>query len=399
MNYYVRAVFGLSVFAAATAASVCTPALSAEPVNIPVVLALTGSGSFLGIGEKQSLNLAEKAVNSSGGIQGRPLHFVFYDDQSTPQVSVQLVNQIIADKPSVLIGSTLVALCRATVPLTKAGPVQYCLSPGLHPAPGDYAFSPSVSTVDLAQAAIRYLRLKGLKRVAFIFSTDATGQDFEDSVKGVLKQTDNKDVVAVDVEHFNISDVSVSAQLEKIKAAQPQAFIAWSTGTPIQTIFRGMIQTGLDVPTITTDGNMTYAQMKQYSDFLPNQLYIPSGEYIVHNPKLVPPAVAAAQDTFYQTFAAAGARPDEPSELAWEPAMIIVHALRTLGPQASARQVHDFLVHLKDFSSIDGVYDFEKVPQRGLDLSNAVMTVWDKKAQTWTVVSAPGGAPLESVSR
>ena len=58
---------------------------------------------------------------------------------------------------------------------------------------------------------------------------------------------------------------------------------------------------------------------------------------------------------------------------------IIVHALRTLGPQATAQQVHDFIVHLKDFSSIDGVYDFEKVPQRGLDLSNAVMTVWTRK--------------------
>ena len=35
-----------------------------------------------------------------------------------------------------------------------------------------------------------------------------------------------------------------SAQLENVKAANPQAFIAWGTGTPIATIFRGMIQAG-----------------------------------------------------------------------------------------------------------------------------------------------------------
>ncbi len=383
----------MSLLAAALAA-VTAAVPAAEPLDIPAVLAQTGSGAFIGSGERQSLELAEKVVNASGGIRGRPVHFVFYDDQSTPQVGVQLFNRILPEKPAVILGSSLVALCRATVPLTKNGPVQYCFSPGLHPAPGDYAFTASVSTLDLARAAIRFLRLQGWTRIAFIFSTDATGQEFEQGVKNVLAAPDNKTMQAVETEHFNITDVSVSAQIEKIKAAKPQAFIAWSTGSPIQTIFRGMVQGGLDVPTITTDGNMTYAQMKQYAAFLPPQLYMPAGEYIAHDPNIVAPAVAKAQDAFYEIFAAAGRKPDEPAELAWEPAMIIVHALRRLGPQASARQVHDFLEHLKGFASIDGVYDFEKVPQRGLDLSNSVMTLWSRSAQTWQVVSKPGGEPL-----
>lgn len=379
---------------AATVALLPAAAPAAEPVTIPVVLPITGHGAFLGTGEKQSLELAEKSVNAAGGIKGRPLQFKFYDDQSKPQVSVQLVTQIMDSKPSVILGSSLVAMCRATTPLTKNGPVQYCFSPGLHPPPGAYAFTASVSTLDLARAAIRYLRGKGWTRVAFIFSTDATGQEFEQGIHSVLAEPQNKNMKAVDIEHFNISDVSVSAQIEKIKAANPQAFIAWSTGSPIQTIFRGMIGAGLDVPTVTTDGNMTYAQMKQYAGFLPKQLYMPAGEYIAHNPKLVPPAVAKAQDEFYKSFAAAGLKPDEPSELAWEPAMIITDALRTVGPQATAQQVHDFLEHLKGYASIDGICDFVKVPQRGLDVSNSVMTLWSEQAHTWEVVSKPGGEPL-----
>ncbi len=394
MPQHLRAAIRYSVLSAATFALLTTAARSAEPVKIPAVLAMTGSGAFLGSGEKQSLELAEKSINAAGGIQGRPLQFEFYDDQSTPQVSVQLVSQIVGAKPPVILGSSLVALCRATVPLTKNGPVQYCLSPGLHPKRGDYAFTASVSTLDLARAAIRFLRLKGWTRVAFIFSTDATGQEFEQGINSVLAEPQNKNMKSVETEHFNISDVSVAAQIAKIQAAKPQAFIAWSTGTPIQTIFRAMIQAGFDVPTVTTDGNMTYAQMKQYAGFLPKQLYMPAGEYIAHSAKLVPPAVAKAQDDFYKTFAAAGLKPDEPSELAWEPAMIVADALRTLGPKANAQQVHDFLEHLKGFASIDGICDFEKVPQRGLDVSNSVMTLWSKEAQTWTVVSKPGGTPL-----
>ena len=65
------------------------------------------------------------------------------------------------------------------------------------------------------------------------------------------------------------------------QGGEAQAFIAWSTGAPIATIFRGIQRQGLDVPVGTTDGNMTYAQMKQYKDFLPKQLYIPAAQWVV----------------------------------------------------------------------------------------------------------------------
>ncbi|MBV8537661.1 MAG: ABC transporter substrate-binding protein, partial [Alphaproteobacteria bacterium] len=283
---------GLSIGCFAIAAGAATPANAAEPYQIDAVLSLTGPGAFLGKGEQQALELVEKSVNDSGGLKGRPLHFVFHDDQTSPQVGVQITSGLVAKKPAVIVGSSLVAICRAMQPLTKSGPVDYCFSPGLHPAPGDYAFSPSVSTTDLADAVVRYFRMKGWTRLAFMFSTDATGQEFESEVKSTLAEPENKDMKAVAAEHFATSDVSVSAQIQTIKAANPQAFIAWSTGTPIATIFRGMIQAGLDVPMATTDGNMTYAQMKQYHDFLPKQLYIPAGQFIARDTTGQPPAVA-----------------------------------------------------------------------------------------------------------
>jgi branched-chain amino acid transport system substrate-binding protein len=227
-------------------------------------------------------------------------------------------------------------------------------------------------------------------------STDATGQDAENSVKQVVALPENKDVTLATVAHFNTGDVSVSAQIETVKAADPQAFIAWSTGTPIGTIFRAMSAAGLQLPTATTSGNMTYAQMEQYKEFLPSELYFPVAEWVIRDPQLLAPGMAERHAEFYAAYASVGKKPDISSELSWDPAMIVVAALRKLGTGATAEQVHDYISHLKGYAGVDGVFDFEKIPQRGLDVSNAVITRWNKGTVTWDVVSKPAGVPLGS---
>ena len=76
----------------------------------------------------------------------------------------------------------------------------------------------------------------------------------------------------------------------------------------------------------------------RYKDFLPKQLYIPAAQWIVTDPSLLPPAVAEKHKVFYEAFQDAGVRPDIPSELSWDDSMIIVDALRKLGPNATAQQ-------------------------------------------------------------
>jgi len=374
------------------------PARAADSLDIHAVMPLTGGGSFLGQGEQQSLILAEKTVNGSGGINGTPIHFIFHDDQSSPQVAVQLTNEVIANRPPVMLGSSLVAMCNAIGPLVQQnGPVEYCFSPGIHPERGSYSFTSSVSTLDLANAVIRYFRLKGWTRLALMFSTDASGQDAERGIKSVLDLPENKSMIIVQTAHFATTDVNVTAQLENVKAANPQAFIAWSTGAPIATIFRAMIQAGLNVPTATTDGNMTRAQMAQYEAFLPRQIYFPAAEWVVANDPKFPmdPAVAEKQKAFYGAFKQAGSNPDIASELAWDPALIVVDALKKLGTKAGALQIRDYLASLKGYAGINGIYDFDKEPQRGLNVSNAVVTRWSPEAKNWQVVSKATGIPLD----
>jgi branched-chain amino acid transport system substrate-binding protein len=377
-----------------------TPAPAAQaaaPYRISVIQSLTGGAAFLGQAEQKSLQIAEKMVNASGGIQGRPLKFVFYDDQSTPQIAVQLANEVIATHPAVVLGSSLVAMCKAMAPLMKNGPVMYCLSPGIYPPKGGYVFTTNVSTYDLTTALIRYFRTKGWTRLALITSTDATGQEAEEGMNTFLKDPENHDIVVVERNHFNTTDVSVSAQIERIKAAHPQALIAWTTGAQIATVLRGIVQGGIDVPVAISNGNMTYAQMKQYAGFLPKALYIPSSLWPASgSPRFaLDPAVGAKQKAFHAAFAAAGMEPDNASVLAWDPAVIIVDALRKLGPQATAAELRSYLVGLQGQAGVNGIYDFAKVPQRGLAINDTLVTLWQPEKARWEVVSKATGLPLD----
>ena len=368
----------------------------ARAYDIHIILPLTGSASFLGKAEQTALQLAEPLINRAGGVQGEPVRFLFYDDGSNPQTGVQLANRAMASKPALLLGSSLVAICSAMAPLMQDGPVMYCFSPGIHPPAGSFVFTSSVSTLDLADALIRYFRLKGWTRVAFMTSADATGQDAERGLNEVAARPENKDITVADRAHFNTADISVAAQIEHIKYANPQALVAWSTGTPIATVFKGIVQAGLDLPVATTSGNMTYAQMSQYAAFLPKQLYMPSSEWVQHEGVFtLDPAVEAAQKRFFDAFKAANAKPDLGATLAWDPLMISVDALQRLGPNATAQQLREHMAALKGFAGINGLYDFPKVPQRGLDVHGVVITSWDATQQTWKVMSKPTGIPLD----
>ena len=368
-------------------------AQAADTQDINVILPLTGGGAFLGKAEQQSLQRYEKLVNSTGGIHGKTLKFIFHDDQSSPQVTVQLANQVKAGNPPVILGSALVALCNAMAPLMKEGPLLYCFSPGIQPAGGSFVYSSSTSTKDLAGALLRYFGHKGWKKVALITTTDATGQDANRNFKTLVGSEGHKDVELVAEAQMNPADVSAAAQIQRLKGANPDVLVAWSTGGPVGTIFKAIHDAGVEVPVATTNGNMTYAQMTQYAPFLPKELYIPSADWLKPSRPVEMSDASKAKDAFFRAFEGTDVKPDGPSTYAWDPALLVVEALRKLKTDASAEDLRAYLRELKDFAGVNGHYDFNAVPNRGLGESNVVITRWDPAAQTWAVVSDPLGIP------
>jgi branched-chain amino acid transport system substrate-binding protein len=389
-----RGVLSLGLMGAALSLP-SVPSRAAEPYDIDVVLPLTGAAASLGMAEQVALQKEEKIFSVNGGIAGRPVHFVFHDDQSSPQVAVQLANQIKGRKPAVILGSATVAMCNAMAPVLRNGPVLYCFSPALYAASGSNSFSASNATHDLLAAQLRFLGAKGWKRIALITSSDASGQDAQRQMKELIAAPENKAVELVDQTSFNPTDVSVSAQIQHMKAAGPQVMVAWSTGAAIGTVFKAMQDAGVALPVVTTDGNMTYTAMSHFADVLPSELYIPSPEWPRSDHAEVSPEVRDAKEKFFGAFEGGPEKPDAASSFAWDPAVLVVSALRKLGPDATGEQVRDYLSKLTGFAGIAGVYDFVKFPQRGLGDENVVVTRWDKGASGWKIVSRPRGLPLD----
>jgi hypothetical protein len=64
-----------------------------QPYEINAIVSLTGPAAFIGVSIAKTLGLVEAAANRHGGINGRPVKFVLADDQSSPQVTVQLLTR------------------------------------------------------------------------------------------------------------------------------------------------------------------------------------------------------------------------------------------------------------------------------------------------------------------
>ena len=368
------------------------PAGAVDPYEINVILPLTGTYAFVGQGSQAGFAGVEQIVNASGGVNGRPIKFVVTDDASNPRNTVQIANALIAKGVPVFFASS-VQNCSAIMPLVKDGPVLYCLTPGVHPAPGSYVFSANVASDVTMAVGIRYFHRRGVRKLAILASTDASGQDQEHGIDDTLARPEYRDMTIVAREHYAPPDVSVSAQMARIKAANPQALLFLTVGTPLATALRAYVDSGLDLPIFTSNGNSTYAQMKQYAAFLPPNLLFPD------QPQIVPEAVRdrnvrEAALLFTKTLTAANVKPDAVPANTWDAAMLVVSGLKKFGTGVTASQMRGYIAGLKGFPGVMGRYDFVAVPQRGLGEQSVFVVRWDAQRDWWQAMSGPAGEAL-----
>jgi branched-chain amino acid transport system substrate-binding protein len=368
-------------------------ASAADPYDVYVEISLTGQGAFVGAGQMNAFKAAEPVINRTGGIHGRPVHFVIQDDGTNPQQAVQIFNEVVAKHVPVILGPGFSAPCYAVWPLVKDQIVNYCLAPSIHPDPGSYAFSASASTKDLALAGIRFFHAHGWKKVAVLDTTDATGQDGDNIIKEDLALPEFKDMEIVDFEHFAPADVGISAQLARIKASGAQAIISWVTGTPFGTVCRGITDAGIDLPIFTNAGNISYTQMAQYKAFLPKNLYFTGYRFMARD-STEAPAIRKAQTDFYDALAAINVKPDTLSSLSWDVIFVVVDALRHTPENPTPKQIHDYIEKVNHFPGINGFMNYTTGNQRGVDANAAMMVRYDAANTAWVPVSKPGGLPL-----
>jgi branched-chain amino acid transport system substrate-binding protein len=343
---------------------------------------VTGSAAFIGKTISTSLTMIQKTVNDSGGINGRQIKFTIYDDQSSPQIAVQLATGFVARNAPVILGPVTAADCNAVASIAKAGPVVYCFSSATSPAPGSFMFAAHPSTRDLLSAAARFLRARRWTKIAYITTTDATGQSDQSNFDAVFRGNDTGLTIVAD-ERFNASDISVAAQVARIKASGAQAVLAWVVGTPLGTVLRNLSDAGLDLPVVTSGGNLSAIQMNGYASFMPAQLYFTGFPSFAYN-ALPNGPVKAAVSRFLAALKANNAGLEVGEESAWDSTVLVLDAFKTLGFNATADQVRNYIANLHGWAGVDGIYDFRAVPQRGVNISNLTMVQWDPALHTWT---------------
>jgi branched-chain amino acid transport system substrate-binding protein len=103
--------------------------------------------------------------------------------------------------------------------------------------------------------------------------------------------------------------------------------------------------------------------------------------------------VKAKEKEFYDAYAVAGSHPEVSACFAWDPARVLIDALRHAGPQPTAAKVKAYIEQLHDFPGINGMMDFRDGDQRGVSMSAIVVLRWDPAKATFIGVSNPGGTP------
>jgi len=93
-------------------------AKAADPVRVGFTMALTGGVAPAGKQVLAALQIWRDDVNAKGGLLGRPVELVFYDDQSNPQNIPGLYTKLIeVDKVDLLIGPYATNMVAPTIPV------------------------------------------------------------------------------------------------------------------------------------------------------------------------------------------------------------------------------------------------------------------------------------------
>jgi branched-chain amino acid transport system substrate-binding protein len=367
------------------------PARAVDPLELYALLPLTGPLAFYGQSILAAMSAQEQSINATGGVDGRQVHFTILDDQASPQIAVQLMSPLLAKGVPVIVDGGPAATCRATTALAKTDALVFCLSTAYTPASGTYSFSTPFSLEDSIAAQIRFFRVRGLKRMGFVSLTDATGQASEEALTHILAYPENKDVVAVGRERFAGSDISVSAQLARLRSGGPQAIMVNASGAPLGIVLRDLRDAGLTMPIATLASNYSIKQMQSYGASVPAELELVSSRAAAYSVMHGGP-VKDAITVYRAAMKRRNVGLDGPASLAWDPIELIRGAYRKAGTAASPQKLYVNIAGARNIAGISGYYDFVTTPGRGLTSKDSVVIRWDPKLADFVPVSTAGGA-------
>jgi branched-chain amino acid transport system substrate-binding protein len=241
---------------AALAAGASLPAAAQNTVRIGFHAPLTGFAAADGKSARLGAELAVEQVNAKGGIGGKPIELVVYDDGGKPEEGVQVANRLITqDKVVAVVSGSYSGPTRAAAPTFVRAKMPYISSYAIHPditRAGDYAFRTSFTGEVQGRAGAKLVgELLGKKKVVVL----TLNNDFGQALAIGFKEAAPKFGVTIAKEYtFAMGDRQFGPLVASVKADQPDAIYASGYYFNAGPLVAQLRAAGVNVPVIGQEG-------------------------------------------------------------------------------------------------------------------------------------------------
>ena len=257
MSTQARNGFTRCLAAAAAIFAFCTvPASAQAPIKVGAFLSITGPASFLGDPENKTLELYVEKINASGGVLGRKLQLVAYDDAGDADKARTFARRLIdQDKVDVLVGGTTTGTTMAVVPLAEAAQIPFISLAGavviVEPVK-KWVFKTPHTDRMACEKIFADMRSRKLSKVALISGAGGFDKSMRGECLGVAKKMG---IGVVADENYGAGDTDMTAQLTKIKnTAGVQAVLNPGFGQGPAIVTKNFRQLGIKVPLYQSHG-------------------------------------------------------------------------------------------------------------------------------------------------
>ncbi|HET7723259.1 MAG TPA: branched-chain amino acid ABC transporter substrate-binding protein [Propionibacteriaceae bacterium] len=232
--------------------------------KIGVIAPLSGDLSALGLGIKNSVDLAIKQANDSNAIPGWKLELAAEDDQATPDVGKNAATKLSSDDQVVgVVGTLNSSVAQSVTPVLQPAHIVQISPANTNPTltqgkdtanparPYDNYFRTCTTDAVQGPTAATYLLSVGIKNVATIHDKKSYGQGL---VEAFTKAFTKGGGTVVAAQTINPDDKDFSAVITNVKGANPAAVYYGGEYPQAGPLSKQMKAAGLNVPLMGGDG-------------------------------------------------------------------------------------------------------------------------------------------------
>ena len=349
-----------------------------ETLKIGAVLSVTGPASFLGEPEKNTLVMLQDEINAKGGVDGRKLEIIVYDDESDVNKCVMAAKKLLEqDKVVAVIGPSIsgntLAIMKsfapAGVPLVSCAASEKIISP-VDP----WVFNTPQLDRHAVLKILQDFKKKGYSKIAIVTVSDGYGQ----SGRGVLQElVPAQGMTLVADEVYGPKDTDMTAQLTKIKAVNPDAIVCWGTNPGPAVVARNRVQLGITTPLYMSHGVASKKFIELAGDAAEG-IVLPAGRLAIID--MVPDShpQKAVLVSYREMYAKKYNAPVSTfGGYAWDGLQLVLNAVKA-GKSAKPKDIRDNLEKTAGFPATTGLYTYSPGNHNGLDETAFVMVVIDK---------------------